>query len=631
MESITRKADIYSDYFLFPYDKVEKGSKIILYAAGDIGKILFQQIFSIQYCEVIAFADIAAESIHFNPNLPICILPQNIPEYNFDYIVIAKLSKSIAIKEDLINLGVDPKKIILLDNHNFIPISLKHFDSYLSSNIQEMDGLLQAYQENISQEEIYKKYKEIIVYKNIVKSSENLLSWFPFDTKSNVLELNAQCGTLTRLLCKKTQHVTAIIPDIWNYKINKIRNQNYTNLELLHNFSEINKSAVYDYVIFENINDEFLSIGLESVYKFLKPEATVIVTGKNKFGLSNWAKIADGLYENKSLDGIERKNFFNQYQIYFPNHRCVEYYPFPNAITPEFIFTEKYLPRLGDIRMNQYIHFNLDIAYDAMSFTNTYKEIVDSFCFILEPQSSKREKLLFTNFKSVRKEKFCISTRIIEEANEKLVIKKAIFKSARNHVFSLLEKREKLKMVYYDFEFVNVWKYSEDEIAFPFIEGESLDHYLWKVHNQPELVFQILKDYIFRMEHINADYLEQTFVASEEFKAIFGDPGNYIEPAVFYGNLDCHFDNIKIYQNKYYCFDYEWVFPFAVPLRFTIYRSIDIFFKKYSKYLDPLIYGENFWIQLGFQPEELSLFIRFNRNLWVYLSYLDPSKINFEK
>lgn len=107
--------------FLFPYDKIKAGSKIILYGMGKVGNVFFQQIMQSRYCDIIAWADRDPghnnnNNIHTGENIP-RITPNAIKKYNFDYIVIAIKNKIIShnILEQLYEEGIDEAKIIVPD------------------------------------------------------------------------------------------------------------------------------------------------------------------------------------------------------------------------------------------------------------------------------------------------------------------------------------------------------------------------------------------------------------------------------------------------------------------------------------------------------------------------------------
>lgn len=99
--------------YLFPFDVIPKGSDIIIYAMGVVGQCFFEQVTKLRYCNVVALIDRDADEFFSNQYRiePLSALPQ----YAFDYIVIAIYEESIAHavrKELIINYGVPSEKII---------------------------------------------------------------------------------------------------------------------------------------------------------------------------------------------------------------------------------------------------------------------------------------------------------------------------------------------------------------------------------------------------------------------------------------------------------------------------------------------------------------------------------------
>lgn len=103
--------------FLFPYEKVRQGSKIVLYGMGKVGEAFYQQIRQTGYCVIAAWAD-------RNPGLAFDIsgavpgiFPDEIKKYSFDYVVIAIENKGVSYKitEKLCSMGIAREKIIISD------------------------------------------------------------------------------------------------------------------------------------------------------------------------------------------------------------------------------------------------------------------------------------------------------------------------------------------------------------------------------------------------------------------------------------------------------------------------------------------------------------------------------------
>lgn len=105
--------DVTIDKWLFPFDKVKKGSNIIIYGYGKVGKTYIQQLEKLNFCNVICIVDSAYEKYQDNGGK---IFPiEHIVNKRYDYIVIANASDDVKhkIKNVLMNnFNVEEKKII---------------------------------------------------------------------------------------------------------------------------------------------------------------------------------------------------------------------------------------------------------------------------------------------------------------------------------------------------------------------------------------------------------------------------------------------------------------------------------------------------------------------------------------
>ena len=101
--------------FVFPYHKVEPGSRVILYGMGKAGNAFCQQIMQTQYCELIAWADRNCRQFTDTTGSIPRILPNEMKEYRFDYVVIAIENKIVVnhVLNGLISGGIEKKKVII--------------------------------------------------------------------------------------------------------------------------------------------------------------------------------------------------------------------------------------------------------------------------------------------------------------------------------------------------------------------------------------------------------------------------------------------------------------------------------------------------------------------------------------
>ena len=98
--------------YLFPYEKIPLGSRIVIYGAGDVGQEYLNQVLMTGYAEVVCFLDRAFDKY---PSMIIPILPpEKVEEIEFDYVVIAMKTAIHCgdISKYLQEKGVDERRIV---------------------------------------------------------------------------------------------------------------------------------------------------------------------------------------------------------------------------------------------------------------------------------------------------------------------------------------------------------------------------------------------------------------------------------------------------------------------------------------------------------------------------------------
>ena len=100
-----------SKKYLFPFASINKGAKIILYGAGEVGKAYFEQISKTSYCNVIAWIDQIQKNIMGRKTISL----NEIDKYEeYEYVVVALANEAtyLNVRESLIDHGVDEKKLV---------------------------------------------------------------------------------------------------------------------------------------------------------------------------------------------------------------------------------------------------------------------------------------------------------------------------------------------------------------------------------------------------------------------------------------------------------------------------------------------------------------------------------------
>ena len=97
-------------YHLFPFDKVPKNSRIVLYGAGNVGKQFYDQITETNFCKIVLWLDKKADGILIKQPETVASLDSN--EYDFAIIAIENETIVLEVKDLLMNYGVPEHKIL---------------------------------------------------------------------------------------------------------------------------------------------------------------------------------------------------------------------------------------------------------------------------------------------------------------------------------------------------------------------------------------------------------------------------------------------------------------------------------------------------------------------------------------
>lgn len=121
----------------------------------------------------------------------------------------------------------------------------------------------------------------------------------------------------------------------------------------------------------------------------------------------------------------------------------------------------------------------------------------------------------------------------------------------------------------------------ENQVWLDFVQGDTLesafDHILQS--NVPSVLVSFVQEYVHRISAL-ADFVP--FQVTDSFANVFGIvnlPDGL--KSYSYTDIDLIFDNIIVDRNGgWTLIDYEWCFPFPIPLEYVLWRSIRISFEK---------------------------------------------------
>lgn len=223
-----------------------------------------------------------------------------------------------------------------------------------------------------------------------------------------------------------------------------------------------------------------------------------------------------------------------------------------------------------------------------------------------------------TNY--VRAPRFWINTFIVQNGEEKRVIKQAASPEAEPFLQKIIDSRTILKEAYNKVEVIDCIK-TDVGLEFTFVEGESLmtgvdpaTDSLEEIRESIEDAFTVIFDY--------KDDLKP-FVETEQFRKNF--PGIHPEPteqSYSVINLDSNIDNFKSQGDKIYCFDYEWVEDFPIPIRFVKFRAILRYYVLNKTELAPRIKSNDFISLFGYSKSDIRMFMAMEDWFQLYIEDL---------
>jgi 2-polyprenyl-3-methyl-5-hydroxy-6-metoxy-1,4-benzoquinol methylase len=261
-------------------------------------------------------------------------------------------------------------------------------------------------------EEIIKEKQEWAVLYHLSANRENIIDWMESDKEASVLEVGAGCGAVTGKLAEKYGKVTCIDLSKKRSLINAHRHKDADNLEIiLGNYRDISEHltekydmitliGVFEYAInymgTENPYEDFLV----SLKEHLKPGGRMVIAIENKFGLKYWAGCVEdhGQIVYEGIEGYwntKSARTFTKNGLEEVIKRCgckVEkwYYPYPDYKFPTCIYSDEYLPQIGELNNNfnnfdaeRLLTFDESKVFDTIIEENLFPVYSNSFLLIV--------------------------------------------------------------------------------------------------------------------------------------------------------------------------------------------------------------------------------------------------------
>ena len=381
-----------------------------------------------------------------------------------------------------------------------------------------------------------------------------------------------------------------------------------------------NLEGMWDYIV---VSDAFARIPsifegkapyqkfFEEIKRHLKPNGHVILAVDNRYGLTYFAGSKERL-TGKYFEGLEGYGHsegigtFSREAVLAMTKEAgftsaKTYYPYPNYRYMTALYTDAYLPSVGELSKNlcnyeeeRAVLFDETAVFDELIKEGKFQEFSNSYLFDLTLEEQKAdEELLFLKYSVERDEKYRIRTEIVRKPDGTKVVRKVPYTDAAKAHVEKIKHWEKVLGEQYKAADVAVNKctLTAKGAEFEFLKGETL-------------------------EDVLDAYLEK-----DDFTGFVGEIQKYaakLEQIVNQGanNIDLIFSNIILIDGKWNVIDYEWTYEAEVPLKFILHRAIVLYFEQ-KKHLN--LQCKDICRMLGITEADQERFLEMEHRLQMHL------------
>ncbi len=490
---------------------------------------------------------------------------------------------------------------------------------------------------------------------------ENLMDWYPFRPEGRLLQVGSDYGALTGVYSRKTAAVDVLDESEENLKVNWFRHVEIEGRDNINYYTGSIEAYTgtmcqegYDYIVFVGSLKGDGTTQIQAARQLLKPGGQLLVAVCNPFGMKYWA-------------GAQKDDFsFSKNQIEKllgdgkPGKNLTFYYPMPDYRLPVTIFSDRYLPAKGDLTDTimaydypKYLLMDIGASYDAVCEDGQFEQYANSFFVVwskedaevqglrMETEAGRRWdardeswEIEYVKYNRTRRENFQIKTVIKGDKTNRVVEKSALDMEGTPHIWSLGANYTTLSAQHTGVKFVKPTM-SGDRcvVEFPFVAGETWAQKLGQELQEgkaPVRTIQKAMDQVLEVRKTS----RMPFALTSEFLEVFGRTGGRQtseekeqefndlfagQECLEISNIDALFENILLTADGMYCLDYEWVFPFPIPVRFIQYRILFYFYRQYHSILTACSSVEDWLLKFDITESEQQVFQEMERSFQQYV------------
>lgn len=422
---------------------------------------------------------------------------------------------------------------------------------------------------------------------------ELLLEWYDFDPHGSLLQVGADYGAMTGLFCTRVAKVTVLDTEEEALETARQRFSKATNIRFLcGDLKMAAEEGTYDYVVFAGTLSPSYKEEIQAAKALLKQSGVLIVTAANPLGMKYLAgarKEENGLLKPQLEALLEGGRF---------------YYPMPDYRTPVTIYSDRYLPKKGDLTRvtpaydyPPYHMMDMGETFDTVCEAGLFPQYANAYLVFWSKDPGRVQagtQRIFVKYNYTRKDIFQIKTSICEQpgsggAGSWFVEKAALSLAGAAHIRSFQEKYQGLSRQHKTVKVARpLFQEGANAVNFPYLTGETWAEKLGAQIQGGQLPVSALQEAMEQIYDMEDQY-RRPFVRTEAFDEAFGEGLSEEELACLaqdsscqVSNIDALFENMLLTDEGIYCLDYEWVFLFPVPERFVKYRILYYFYQQYS-------------------------------------------------
>lgn len=310
------------------------------------------------------------------------------------------------------------------------------------------------------------------VWRNLSGLRTGLVSWYPFKESASVLEIGAGFGALTGMLCDRVETVVATEKSYVRAEALCKRFDNKTNLKVyVGDLSDIQFEQKFDYVILTGLLErigsgsgklELYSDYIKKVSEYLKEDGLFLISVENRFGLKYFCGAKEP-HTNHAFDGIRgyrrgtKGRCFSRDEINSVVHNAGLdysrfYYPLPDYIFPQLIYSDEYLPdkNLKERLIPYYLQNNSLIAnekelYDDVVANKVFPFLANSFLVECGKKKPQGNRALYSAISTDRGYRHSFATTVMDSTKGRYVSKRPLFAEGRDNAHKLYENIKDLE------------------------------------------------------------------------------------------------------------------------------------------------------------------------------------------